>query len=53
MNSMHQRRATAGFASGFMSVIALFGVLAALMTSLGPTESASSPVSHAQVGAGR
>ena len=53
MSRIHHRRATAGFASGFMTIIALFGVLAALTIGLGPTETASGSLAHVQIGAGR
>ena len=53
MSNMNDRRAAAGFASGFMTITALLGVVAALTTGFGPTETASKVTPHSQIGAGR
>ncbi len=53
MSSMQNRRATAGFASGFMTVTALFGLVAAMTTGFGPTQTEAGPKSHVQAGAAR
>jgi hypothetical protein len=51
MSSNSSRKASAGFASGFLSVTALSIVLAALMLGSGPTETISkAPQTH--IGAG-
>ena len=47
---MQNRRTTAGFASGFMSITALLGVVAALTTGLGPTEPSSKAAPRTQIG---
>ena len=41
MSDIRQQKAAAGFASGFLTVTALFSVLAALAVGLGPTQEGS------------
>ena len=50
MSSIQNRRATAGFASGFMTITALIGVVGALTTGLGPTETGPRTVPQTQIG---
>jgi hypothetical protein len=51
MSSYTSRKASAGLASGFLSVTALFFLLAAL--GIGPPETVSKKAPHTQIGTGR